>query len=155
MDTRTDALIRPFSAEDAPAIARLHKSFSQWFEEQEITQEYVLSCSLRHDFRFYTAVVDGRLAGFTGVLFYESVGRAEIGPICVDAAFQGRGIGSRLLSEVLEFLRERPIHRVTAKVKAENARVISFFERNGFEREAVLQKYTRMGEPAVQMVLFP
>ena len=149
-----DALIRPFAAEDAPSIARLHKSFNRWFEEQELTRDYVLSCSLRHDFRFFTAEVDGRLAGFSGVIFYESVGRAEVGPICVDAAFQSSGIGSRLLFAVLEFLRARYIHRVTAKVKADNASGLRFFERNCFVREALLRDYTRDGDTAVQMVYF-
>lgn len=150
----TNFIIRGFEADDAPEIVKLHKRYDHWFEESELSVDYVLQCSLRHDFRFFVAEYDNVIVGFSGVLFYESVGRAEIGPICVLEAFQKKGVGSELLHAVMDFLRQKSIHRAIAKVKTENEQGIAFFGLNGFKREALLENYTKKDESIIQMVKF-
>jgi len=149
-----DVLIRGFQAEDAREMVNLHKKFSHFFEESELTVEYVTQCSLRHDFRFFVAEHDCRIVGYSGVLFYESVGRAEVGPIVILDGFQNKGVGSRLLKAVINFLKEKSIHRVIAKVKSNNPLGARFFEQNGFKKEALFERYTKKGETIVQMVRF-
>jgi len=146
--------VRGFEAKDAQDVIRLHRDFNQWFEESELTPEYVLQCSARGDFRFFIAESGRTVVGFLGVLFYESVGRAEVGPICVQSTFQKKGAGSRLLESVVEFLKSRSVHRVVAKVKQGNMAGVGFFRANGFEEEATLRRYTRKGEAVLQMVRF-
>ncbi|MBM3308984.1 MAG: GNAT family N-acetyltransferase [Candidatus Altiarchaeales archaeon] len=149
-----DTFIRGFMAGDTLEMTELHKKFSSLFEESELTVDYINQCSLRHDFRFYVAEHNGSIVGYSGVLFYESVGRAEIGPIAMLDEYQNKGVGSKLLNTVLEFLKQRSIHRVTAKVKSGNESGIMFFEKNGFKKEAVFERYTKKQETIVQMVRF-
>lgn len=146
--------IRQFETADAGGIVELHSQFKHWFEEPEVTLDYVIGCSLRPDFRFYVAVNDSILVGYAGVLFHQNAGRAEVGPVCVSDGFRNMGVGSRLLDEAIGFLRERSVHRVTAKVKSGNNDGVGFFEMNGFKKEAVLKRYTKKGEDAVQLVRF-
>ena len=144
--------VRPFEARDAGEIVRIHRLSSAWFEERDITREFVLSASARPDFRFFVAEDGGRVVGFCGVLYYENVGRAEVGPISVDPAFNGKGAGSTLVEYVMRFLTGEKIHRAVARVKDENTRAKEFFTKNGFTQEAHLKRFTRAGEDAVQYV---
>jgi ribosomal protein S18 acetylase RimI-like enzyme len=146
--------VRGFRREDAGDIFRLHQQANQWFEELPIDEEFVVQVSLRPDFRFFLAEFDGDVVGFAGVLFYEHVGRAELGPICVHEKYRDMGVGSLLVEEALKFLGERKIHRVVARVKSGNKKAQLFFKVNGFGWEAVLKKYTKKGEEVVQMVRF-
>jgi ribosomal protein S18 acetylase RimI-like enzyme len=150
----TDVNIRGFDACDASGIVKLHQKYNHWFEETELSVEYVMQCSVRHDFRFFVAECGGVIVGFSGVLFYESVGRAEVGPICISEAYRRKGVGSKLLEAVTSFLSQKSIHRLVARVKSENKLGVEFFVKNGFAREAVLQKYTKKGESVVQLVKF-
>ncbi|MFH1125541.1 MAG: GNAT family N-acetyltransferase [Candidatus Altiarchaeota archaeon] len=149
-----ELIVRSFNAEDVHEIINLHRRFNRWFEESELSPDYVNQCSLRSDFRFFVAEYDKNVVGFSGVLFHESTGRAEVGPICISEEFQNMNVGSRLVEAVLDFLRQRGIHRITAKVKRENKLAIAFFEQNNFKREAVLSRYTKKGETAVQLTRF-
>jgi len=146
--------IREFESGDAPGIVKLHQQNNRWFEESEISLDYVLQCSVRHDFRFFVAESSGVIVGFSGVLFYESVGRAEVGPICISEAYQRKDVGSRLLEAVNGFLTEKPIHRLVARVKSGNELAVAFFIKNGFAVEAHLSRYTKKGEGVVQLVKF-
>ncbi|VVB55039.1 Mycothiol acetyltransferase [uncultured archaeon] len=147
--------IRPFELGDAKDIARLHTSEKGWFEEDYVSEEFVDAASRRLDFQFFVAIdLDGRFAGFVGALFYDSVGRAEVGPIAVEPYARGKGVGGELLESMVEFLRGKGIRRVAALVKAGNKEALRFFEYHGFHNEALLGSYTRRGEDVAQLVRF-
>lgn len=150
-----DFFVRGFSRQDAKEIVRIHSEFNEWFEELGIDEDFVVQASMRPDFRFFVAESGGRVIGFAGVLYYESVGRAEFGPICVEEGMQRTGVGSAILSAVKGFLCEKGIHRVVVKVKSGNNAAMDFFSSQGFRREAVLEKYTKGLEDAVQMAFLP
>lgn len=146
--------IREFLPEDAKGIMRLHRNFSEYFEEIGISEEFILNISQRDDFRFFVASLDEGLAGYIGMLFYSNVGRAEIGPIAVDAQYKNNGIGTILVRHALNFLKQEGIHRVIARVKSTNNAAVSFFENLGFGEEGYFQNYTKKGEDVVQMARF-
>lgn len=151
-------VIRDFRAEDVGVMVELHNQVGEWFEETGVplSRDFIISIAGRPDFRFYVAEVESRgVVGFAGVLYYESVGRADLGPVCVSPEFQNSGVGSKLVARVLDFLRERRIHRVVVHVKSENHAGLEFFTGLGFQFEAHLRNYTRKGEDVVQMVFFP
>lgn len=150
----TNLKIREFLPEDAKEIFRLHKNFVDYFEEIEISEEFILNISQRDDFKFFIAVIDEKLVGFVGTLFYSSIGRAEIGPIAVDIQYKNNGIGMVLVEHALNFLRQQGIHRVIVRVKSMNNVGLNFFESLGFEEEGYFQNYTKKGEDIVQMVRF-
>jgi len=142
--------VRPFELRDAADIVRIHRLSSKWFEEKEISVHFVNTAANRPDFCFFVAEVGAGVVGFCGTLFYESVGRAEVGPISVDPAFEDNGVGSALVEYALRFLAEKKIHRVVARMKDENQRAKKFFTKNGFTIEAQLKRFTKEGEDATQ-----
>ncbi len=63
--------------------------------------------------------------------------------VYVEASQRGRGIGSRLLKEVVEAGRRAGLHAVIALIVAENATSIHLHEVLGFERVGVLREVGR------------
>ncbi len=147
-------MVREFLPEDAKNIMCLHKNFAEYFEEFEISEEFILNISQRDDFKFFIAAIDKKLVGFVGTLFYSGIGRAEIGPIAVDNQHKNNRVGTILMKHVLNFLKQQGIHRVVVRVKSINNSALNFFESLGFEEEGYFQNYTKKGEDVVQMVRF-
>jgi ribosomal protein S18 acetylase RimI-like enzyme len=148
------ARVRPFESKDAAEIVRIHRLSANWFEEKDLTREFVHSMAGRPDFRFFVAENNGITLGFCGVLYHENVGRAEVGPIAVDPAFAGAGAGEKLLGYAITFLAEKKIRRVVARVKEGNTHAQEFFQKQGFKKEALLERFTKESENAVQYVRF-
>jgi len=150
----TDCRVRGFRREDASSIVRLHDMACEWFEEFPVTEAFIVEASLRPDFRLFVAESQRNVVGFAGALYQEHVGRAELGPISVDPGLQRTGVGSRLIERLLEFLKEKGIHRVVVRVKSSNKKARKFFQDRGFAKEVVLKNYTKKGEDVTQLVLF-
>ncbi len=131
-------LIRGFRAEDAGEISRLYTADIDFFESFEITPEFILEVSQRPDFRFFVADSGVGVVGFAGVRFYESVGRAELGPIVVADNARHSGVGEKLVGRVLEFLAMQNLHRVVVIVKESNIAAKQFFGVCGFSHECVM-----------------
>jgi RimJ/RimL family protein N-acetyltransferase len=146
--------IREYRHADSPEMVALHNSSEEFFEEAQVTPEFIQSISQRDDYRFFVAEKDNKVVGYCGVLFYQNHGRAEIGPILVSSEHRKQDFGSMLLTNVLEFLKERGIHRVIARVKSANPDAQKFFITAGFEEEGYFKKYTKKCEDVYQYVLF-
>jgi N-acetylglutamate synthase len=59
--------------------------------------------------------------------------RGHIYHLAVDPAYQGRGLGKRLLDECLDGLREAGVQRVIILVAGDNQRGAKFWKRYGWE----------------------
>jgi RimJ/RimL family protein N-acetyltransferase len=147
-------LIREYLPGDAPAIIRMHNQSEEAFEELELTEEFIDYIARREDYRFFIATLERSPIGFCGVLFYPSMGRAEIGPIAVDKRYRRSEVGKEMHDAVFAYLKRRDIRRVTAKVKASNACATGFFTGMGFAQEGFFREYTRKKEDVVQYVKF-
>lgn len=146
--------IREFQPDDVRGVVRVQSQHSTWFEEGVFSESVILNSASRTDFRFFVAELDSQVVGFSGVLFFETVGRAELGPVCVDNDFLNQGIGAGLVEKIVDFLKQKSIHRVIARVKDKNERSLNFFLTQGFVKEATLHNYTKDGEGAIQLVRF-
>jgi len=143
---------RHYEHRDADAVLRLYREAATWFEDVEVTRDFIVSSSERTDFRFIVAEDAGTLVGFIGALYYKGVGRAELGPIAVEGSKRSNGVGSALVKSMHRFLSGQGIARVTVKVKAGNKAAISFFLGQGFGHEAYLRRYTLKGEDVAELV---
>ena len=143
--------VRFFQQSDAEDILRLYRSVGVWFEEVEVNTDFILSSAQRPDFRFMVAVDGGVVVGFLGSLYFENVGRAELGPLGVDAGSQGAGVGGALVESMLSFLSAKGVRRVIVKIKASNTGAQRFFLKQGFMYEAYLRDYTVKNEDVVQL----
>ena len=74
-----------------------------------------------------SAVVGAALCGHDGR-------RGHIYHLAVDPAYQGRGLGKRLLDECLDGLRRAGMQRVIIIVAGDNPRGAEFWERRGWEK---------------------
>ncbi len=146
--------IRDFTPSDADSLLRIHEQSAEHFEDLGINRGFIINISQRADFRFLVAELGGDVVGFIGFLYHINVGRGEIGPVCVEKRFNGRGFGSLLLESSFSFLKERGVSRVIARVKEGNTAGLRFFEGNGFSREGFFERYTSKGEDVVQIVKF-
>ncbi len=146
--------VRNFRREYARDIVKLHLESSENFEEQEITEDFILNIAKRNDFRFFVITSGEKVVGFIGVLFHVNVGRAEIGPICVSSIYREMGVGTKLLTHTIDFLRKKGIHRTIVRIKSDNRKTLSFFKKNGFSEEGYFRNYTRRGDDIIQLMRF-
>lgn len=84
---------------------------------------------------------------------------AHLGGIAISPELQNRGLGTRLLEQLLMILRGRDIQRVELCVSADNPRGIAFYRKLGFGCEGTMKDYfSRAGQDGYfdehMMVLF-
>ena len=138
---------------DIDSILKIHEESKDNFEI-EINREFILEISQRNDFRFFISTFNKKVVGFIGVLFYMNLHRGETGPISVSRNFRNRGVGTKLLSYALKFMKDNGVRRIIAKVKFRNKIALSFFKKRGFVEEGFFRNYTRDNEDVVQLVKF-
>jgi RimJ/RimL family protein N-acetyltransferase len=133
--------IRLGRPEDAPAVAAMHERCS----EQTRYRRYLTGVGQWRDLslrrltgghRGATLVVmseDGSIVAL-GNVFPDSddAHAAELAEI-VEDAYQGRGIGTRLLRHMLELAQRLGFHNVLATVLAENAEMLAVLEATGLD----------------------
>jgi dTDP-4-amino-4,6-dideoxy-D-galactose acyltransferase len=88
--------------------------------------------------------VEGSARGY--ITLSSGAGGATIGLVAVDAAFQGRGYGERLLCSGLQWAMEKGLDRVSVVTQGRSAASLRFYERVGFTTRLVQLWYHRWRE---------
>lgn len=96
--------------------------------------------------RYVVAEVDGAMVAYAGLMCVDTT--ADIQTIGVLPAFEGRGIGRALLTELLAEAVRRGADNVMLEVRADNPRAQQLYTRFGFERIHIRRKYYRDGVDA-------
>jgi L-phenylalanine/L-methionine N-acetyltransferase len=65
-----------------------------------------------------------------------------LGGVAIHPDFAGRGFGKKMMVEILEFAQKRGFRRVELSTATTNTKAQQLYEKIGFEREGVYQKYT-------------
>jgi ribosomal protein S18 acetylase RimI-like enzyme len=143
-------VIEPLRLEHAAALAKLARdgyaaAFGQSFSPSDLAAHLEANLSdagfrraLEQDI-ILEAMAGGRLIGFVqfGDLnmaeIKPSEGDQEIRRLYVDAEFQGRGLGRRLMLAALDHPRLRNAKNIYLDVWEENHAARRFYERHGFE----------------------
>ncbi|BBZ24231.1 tRNA (adenosine(37)-N6)-threonylcarbamoyltransferase complex dimerization subunit type 1 TsaB [Mycolicibacter hiberniae] len=102
------------------------------------------------DHHYVAARIGDALVGYAGVA---RLGRTppfeyEVHTIGVDKAHQGRGIGRRLLADLLEYADGGTVH---LEVRTDNAAAIALYRDVGFAQTGVRRRYYRNGADAYTM----
>ena len=95
------------------------------------------------------AMVDGRLVGFIGVDIREKENTAWIATVGVLPEYRGRGIGRMLLETSERQL--KGIGQVRLSVRMSNEAAIRLYERQGYRRVGVWNRYYSDGEDGLVM----
>ncbi|RQO30723.1 GNAT family N-acetyltransferase [Taibaiella sp. KBW10] len=113
-------------------------------EEQDLV--YYLDHELE---QYFVVIVDGKLVGAGGINFSEDRCTGKISWDIFDPAYQGKGIGSRLLQFRIDILINNvDIQRITVRT---SQLVYPFYERNGFVLQQIVPDYWAKGFDLYQM----
>jgi ribosomal-protein-alanine N-acetyltransferase len=101
--------------------------------------------------RYVVAESGGAFGGYAGLWCVETIG--DVQTIAVVPEFEGRGIGSALLTRLIDEARRRGAADVLLEVREDNPRAQQLYVRFGFEQIHVRRKYYRDGVDALIMRL--
>ena len=115
---------------------------------------FVRELAVTHN-RYVAARADDILVGYAGIA---RLGRIppfeyEIHTIGVDPQYQGRGIGRRLMADLLDFA--GPDGVIHLEVRTDNEQAIALYESLGFVRVGLRKRYYRNGADAYTMTRNP
>ncbi|WP_308113795.1 ribosomal protein S18-alanine N-acetyltransferase [Arthrobacter sp. ISL-30] len=141
--------IRDMTMDDVPAVEALERRLfpvdawpmQMFFDELSQTDTR----------RYLVAEAAGSVVAYAGLMCIEPI--ADIQTIAVVPEFEGKGIGSALLTELIEEARRRKAADVLLEVRRDNPRAQELYTRFGFEQIHVRPRYYRDGVDALIMRL--
>lgn len=141
--------LRPMRLQDIPAVASLEQELfpiDAW--PLELFFDEFAQTETRH---YLVAEDNGGLIGYCGVMVLGST--ADIQTIGVLPQYEGRGIGTRMLTLMLDEARRRGAAETLLEVREDNPRARRLYERFGFEHIHTRRGYYRDGVSAHVMRL--
>jgi acetyltransferase len=148
-----EALLRPIKPEDEPLLAEMfqrvsdNKTRSRFFHGlPEISQEMLVQyCHIDYD-KEISLVAElleedqRQIAGFTRLLITESGTTGEI-TLSIGDPWQGQGLDTKLISNILEICKERNLEVVTAQLQTDDAKTLELIQEKGFNLDQVGEEY--------------
>jgi [ribosomal protein S18]-alanine N-acetyltransferase len=136
-ETRIDALTRADATRCAELESQLFAGDDPW-----PPAAFLHALDGKHN-HYVAARVGGRLIGYAGI---SRLGRIppyeyEVHTIGVDPAYQGRGIGRRLLEDLLSFATRG---EVFLEVRTDNEAAINLYKSVGFATVGVRKRYYKV-----------
>ncbi|NUT69857.1 ribosomal protein S18-alanine N-acetyltransferase [Pseudarthrobacter sp. C4D7] len=135
--------------DDVPAVGALeHQLFpiDAW-----PVQMFLDELSQPETRRYLVAETSEGIVGYAGLMCIEPI--ADVQTIAVVPGHEGRGIGSTLLTQLIDEARHRGAADVLLEVRADNPRAQQLYVRFGFEQIHVRPRYYRDGVDALIMRL--
>lgn len=138
--------IRPMEERDLDQVVQIEEeNFSMPWSRKSFLDTLQLPHAI-----YVVAEREGRIAGYCGC--YQILEEAEIVNVAVDKAFRGRGIGRRMLTELMRLGEERGSFAYTLEVRVSNAPAIHLYESLGFKSLGIRKNfYEKPTEDAVIM----
>ena len=145
----TGITIRDMTLEDVPAVGLLeHQLFpvDAW-----PLQMFLDELSQPETRRYLVAEAGDGIVGYAGLMCIEPI--ADVQTIAVVPDYEGRGIGTTLLTQLIDEARHRGAADVLLEVRADNPRAQQLYRRFGFEQIHIRRRYYRDGVDALIMRL--
>lgn len=142
-------VLRDMTLEDVPAVNALEQRLfpvDAW-----PLHMFLAELSQPETRRYLVAESGGRIVGYAGLMCIEPI--ADVQTIAVVPEFEGRGIGSGLLTRLIDEARSRGAADVLLEVRQDNPRARQLYIRFGFEQIHVRPRYYRDGVDALIMRL--
>ena len=94
----------------------------------------------------YIFEVEGQKAGMFKLipLAHRTTHIAYLGGVAMHPDFAGRGLGKRMLREVIDLSKKQGLLRLELSTATINEKAIHLYESVGFEKEGVLRRYTHL-----------
>ena len=131
----TDVRIRPMREEDLPAVLRIEReNFSLPWSERNFLDALDLEY-----YHFLTAYCGEKIAGYCG--YIRSFETADVTKVAVEGDCRRRGIGERLLRQLMEDGYQSGVERFSLDVRASNHPAIALYKKMGFFQEGLRKGY--------------
>ena len=75
---------------------------------------------------------------------YRSSHVAYLGGLAIHPSLSGKGLGSIMMKEILDYAKKTGILRIELSAAVINEKAIRLYEKAGFEEEGILRKYTHL-----------
>lgn len=144
-----DILIGLARRKDAPAIAHMARTLIEVGLPWSWNERRIARCLADPDCVVLTAQLDGQLAGFAIMRFFDN--RAHLSLLAVKSAYQRMGIGRALLQWLNASARTAGAFLVHLEVRATNEPARAFYRSLGFREAGARRGYYGGREDAVCM----
>lgn len=142
--------LKKLTTADLEQVMRLEKALF----ESEAWSSKTMAAELSAAHSFYIGVFGPELLGYAGLRVSPADFASDVLTIGVSKDQQGKGIGRRLMTELLAFAKRSGSEQVFLEVKESNAAAIALYKSLGFEQIDLRKKYYQpSGENAVVMKL--
>lgn len=112
----------------------------------------ILETELKSAFsKYIVAKYKDEIVGFAGVI--DTVDQLEITNIVVKKTFRKKGIGNKLLIELINLAKAKNRGTITLEVNCKNLAAIALYEKNGFKNIGIRKKYYNNTDDANIMTL--
>jgi ribosomal-protein-alanine N-acetyltransferase len=101
--------------------------------------------------RYFIALVDGVRAGYVGS--WLTLPNAEILNLFVSEQYRGKGLGKKLMNQVIEICKQEEIQNITLEVRKSNHYAITMYQSLGFHVATTRKNYYEDGEDALLLML--
>ena len=129
-----NALIRPASFDDISSIVEIENKTNQmpWSKAQ-----FLSSMEVGH----YSVVMhkDCDILGFA--IYSPIIPESHLLNIAIDPAYQGKGLGDKLLQQIILQNRTIGVKTISLEVRVSNLPAINLYEKRGFHKDAIRPDY--------------
>ncbi|MCD6215847.1 MAG: GNAT family N-acetyltransferase [Candidatus Aenigmarchaeota archaeon] len=147
-------IIRKIKKSDAKQVAKLlQKEFGPGYKTIRFKERWVVQKIKYPGDRFLVAIDSNQLIGNIRACLID-YDLAELRNIVVAEEWRKKGIGTKLVKEMLKKLKKEKVRKVIIKVIATNKIAINMFKKLGFVKEGHFHNHFRNGEDVIQMCKF-
>lgn len=127
--------IREMNFEDIEAVTKIEReNFSVPWDENGF-----LSFMIREGTIFLTAILDGRIVGYCGLI--SAADEADITNVSVALDARNHGIGNKLIEELIKEAEAMEIKKIFLEVRESNIPAISLYNKYNFKQVGIRRDY--------------
>ena len=98
-------------------------------------------------------VIESSVHGVAGFVdYWITFDSATICQICVNPVFRNRGLAIQMIDEVIKDCKANKVRNITLEVREHNEPAIRLYEKCGFKKALLKEKYYTNGDNAIYMI---
>ncbi len=126
--------LRPLKTNDIPKVLTIERQMYSYPWSEGIFKD-----CLKIGYSNWAFIKDGHFVGY--VILSVAVGEAHILNICLDPAYQGKGLGRQFLKEVLIIAKKKNANSVFLEVRPSNTAAVQLYKTAGFKKIGKRKNY--------------
>ena len=146
MGAEAEIIFREMTLADIKTVAEIDEIC---FDEDGWDEDFFLE-ELRDEHSDYiVGEIEGKIIACAGIKIY--LDEAEGMTIAVLPEFQGRGIGKKILTEIIKIAKRRGAKSMIFEVRVSNVPALHIYQKFGFKIVGRIKRYYMSGEDALTM----